>query len=76
MDLSSGTQRLGQTAPIQSLSERLFRESLLEIAALLSVSIFALWYFVFRLGQVRVSRGGYHSGAADSLSAVTESKRL
>lgn len=63
------------TAPIQSLSERLFRESLLEIAALLSV-IFALWYFVFRLGQVRVSRGGYHSGAADSLSAVTESKRL
>ncbi len=64
------------SAPIQSLSDKLSRESWIEIAALLSV-ILALWYFVFRLRQTAAGRRSFHYGSSDtSSSAPTETSRL
>jgi serine/threonine protein kinase len=63
------------SAPIQSLSSQLFRESLLEFATLLSV-ILVLWYFVYRLGQVRATQKNRNHASAESLSAATETKKL
>jgi len=63
------------SAPIRSLASELYRESLIEIATLLSV-VLALWYFVYRLGQVTVNRRIRVNGSPESLSAATETKKL
>lgn len=68
-------RRNSVSAPIQSLSSRLRRESYLEIAALVAV-IMAMWYFVFRLGPSKITPRRASGESPDSLSGATETKRL
>ena len=63
------------SAPIRSLATSLQRESMIEIVSLLCV-ILALWYFVFRLGQVAISGGGRSKVSSDKGSVATETRRL
>lgn len=60
-------------APIRQLGSQLQRETFIELATLLLV-IVVLWYFVFRLGQATLGRGGSGSGpSGSSLQSTLES---